>query len=84
MPITIFAIHSNHENRLTNIPTCKTKEFNAKNQFIMFDYINNEFSVYKNENWHKEGYLHIIDGQVYCIDKKEDKIVIEKCTFAKV
>lgn len=57
---------------------------NSKNQFIMFDYINKEFSVYKNENWHKEGYLHIIDGQVYCIDKKEDKIVIEKCTFTKV
>lgn len=58
--------------------------FSGKNQFIIFDYINKELSIYKNNDWHKSGYFNIMNGNIYCINKSEDKIIIEKCTFNKV
>lgn len=57
---------------------------NAKNQFFMFDYINNELSIYKNDEWHKSGYISMMNQNIYCINKLDNKIIIEKCTFAKV
>ena len=33
---------------------------------------------------YQSGYFNIMNGNIYCINRSKDKIIIEKCTFNKV
>ena len=68
LPITIFAIHGNHENRPTNIPTYKTKEFKGGIVYYEEDHPNIIFGK-DGEIYDFDGLKTIVIGGAYSVDK---------------
>ena len=56
----------------------------GKIPLIIYNYKENILMLYKNDLWYKDGKFIFKNGEIYCLHELEDKIIIEKCTFAKV
>lgn len=68
LPITIFSIHGNHENRPENIDTYKTKEFHSGIVYYEEEYPNILFAK-DGEIFDFNGLKTLVIGGAYSIDK---------------
>lgn len=80
LPITIFAIHGNHENRPGNIPSYKEKVWNKGIVYFEEDYPHILFGK-DGEVFNFEGKKCIVIGGAYSVDKYH-RIITNKAWYA--
>ena len=70
LPITLFCIHGNHENRPSNIKTYKEKKWNGGKVYIEKDYPNLIFAK-DGEIYNLDGMQTLVIGGAYSVDKRQ-------------
>ena len=70
LPITLFCIHGNHENRPSNIKTYKVKKWNGGKVYVEKDYPNLIFAK-DGEIYNFNGTRILVIGGAYSVDKRQ-------------
>lgn len=70
LPITLFCIHGNHENRPSNIKTYKVKKWNGGKVYVEKDYPNLIFAK-DGEIYNFDGTRILVIGGAYSVDKRQ-------------